>query len=400
MSKNPGGLIKKIRRRFPAARGCTPPLRARWLTDLTQWGLLVICFGFLLGLTSCYGVTPRPTPPEAQPEFKLETQMTKDQFAQAAKVQQMSEAVSDEYRLGPGDVLKFKAWHRPEISNDNIVVSPDGYISIIRLGLIKVEDKTLAEVTREITDKLSVLYEKPEINISIETYNNNKVFVLGRVTKPGVVNLPGPGTLLEALAMAGGLPAVQKDAFLTRCSIIRGKDRVIWIDLQELLHKGNMRLNARLQNKDIVFIPEGEDQLIYVMGEVASPGAFKLRAQFTYLDAVMLAGGPTKEANLTKTYVLRFDSQTKQGTVKQIDLKKMLETGLFTENFVLEDNDVVYVAPRSMAKFNYAMNQILPALAVLNLAAGTVTSVRSVFQPVGGISGSGGVAVSPSAPSK
>lgn len=398
MRKKGEGFIRAIGRLFAARRSFTPsPRSSRWLTDISIWGLILLCLGPLVGLTSCYGVTPKPTPPQAQPEFTLETQMTKDQFAQPALVNQLSNKVSDEYRLGPGDVLKFKVWHRPEISNDSIVVSPDGYIPIIRLGLIKVEGKTLEELTKEITEKLSVLYEKPEINISVEVYNNNKVFVLGKVTKPGVVNLPGPGTLLEALAMAGGLPANQKDAFLTRCSIIRGKDHVIWIDLQELLHKGNMRLNARLQNKDIVFIPEGEDQLIYVMGEVTSPGAFKLRAQFTYFDAVMLAGGPTKEANLVKTYVIRFDSQKKQGTVKQVDLKKMLETGMFIENFVLQDNDVVYLAPRWLAKFNYAMTQILPSLAVLNLAAGTVTNFRGLFQPIGGSSsGSGGVAVSPS----
>ncbi|MGQ9919935.1 MAG: SLBB domain-containing protein [Desulfobacca sp.] len=350
-----------------------------------------LVLGFLCPffLAACgYIVSPKPNVKVVQnDQFALETQMPAEQFAKAETVKNLSEKIKDEYRLGPGDILRFNVWHRPEISNNNIVVSPDGYISIMRLGLIKVEGKTLAEVTKEITDKLSVLYERPEVNISIEKYNNNKVFVLGRVTSPGVVNLPGPGTLLEALAMAGGLPVLQKEAFLTRCSIIRGKDTVIWIDLQELLNKGNMSLNARLQNRDIVFIPESADQLVYVMGEVARPGALRLTAQFSYLDAIMQCGGPTKDANLRKTYLVRFDG--KKGTVKQIDIKKMVESGMITENYILKDNDVIYVAPTGMAKFNYAMQQILPSLAVLNLATGTVQGIRGMVSP------SAGVAVNP-----
>jgi len=355
--------------------------------SLILWALVLLS---PLVLAGCgYIMSPKPTV-HAVPDkdkFSLETQMPEEQFAKAEVVKKLSDEVKDEYRLGPGDVLRFKVWHRPEISNDNIIVSPDGYISIMRLGLIKVEGKTLAEVTKDITERLSVLYEKPEINISIEKYNNNKVFVLGRVTSPGVVNLPGPGTLLEALAMAGGLPVLQKDAFLTRCSIIRGKDTVIWIDLQELLNKGNMSLNARLQNRDIVFIPESADQLVYVMGEVARPGALRLTAQFSYLDAIMQCGGPTKDANLRKTYLVRFDG--KKGEVKQIDIKKMVQTGQLTENYILKDNDVIYVAPTGMAKFNYAMQQILPSLAVLNLATGTVQGIRGMVSP------SAGVAVNP-----
>jgi polysaccharide export outer membrane protein len=347
-------------------------------------GLWCLCLVSPLLLSSCAHMSPKPTPAvQDQATFNLESQMTEDQFAKANEVQKLSEKVGGEYRLGPGDVLRFKVWHRPEVSNENMIVSPDGNISIIRIGMIKVEGKTLAEVNKEITEKLSVLYEKPEINISIEKFNNNKVFVLGRVTSPGVVNLPGPGTLLEALAMAGGLPVLQKDAFLTRCSIIRGKDKVIWIDLQELLHKGNMSLNARLQNRDIVFIPESADQLVYVMGEVAHPGALRLTAQFSYLDAIMQCGGPTRDANLKKTYLVRFDG--KKGDVRQVDIKKMIETGMLTENYILKDNDVIYVAPAGLAKFNYAVQQILPSLAVLNLATGTVQGIRGLMTPTAGI---------------
>ena len=73
--------------------------------------------------------------------------------------------------------------------------------------------------------------------------------------------------------------------------IVRGKDTVIWIDLRDLLENGNMMLNARLKNGDFIFIPQSQDQIAYVLGQVRSPGVLVLRSQMTILDAVMSAGG-------------------------------------------------------------------------------------------------------------
>lgn len=141
---------------------------------------------------------------------------------------------------------------------------------------------------------------------------------------------------------------------------------MIWVDLRELLHNGNMALNARIKNNDVIFIPESQDELLYVMGEVHNPGAFQISPQMTFLDAVMMAGGPTKEADLEKTYILRFDGQTQ--AIKEINLEAMLKDGSLHHNVQLQDNDVIFVAETGMSKFNYALNQVLPFLQVLSLS--------------------------------
>lgn len=340
-----------------------------------------LLLGLILGQTAC---APYPTVSKKeqvqQAGFAVEPPKNADVFASTETVANFSNSVPDAYLLGPGDLLKLSVWNRKDVSRDGIVVGPDGSITVERIGIVAVGGRTVADVTAEIAGKLSRLYERPEVTLSVEKYNNNKAFVLGRVTNPGVVNFPGKGSLLEALALAGGLPVLQKDAFLTKCSIIRGKDTIIWIDLRELLTNGNVALNAKLQNNDIVFIPESEDELIYVMGEVKTPGAVRLKSKLTFMDALMLSGGPTKEAGLSDAYLIRFENG--QGTVVRVDIATMLNKADLSRNYLLRDNDIVYIAPSGMSNFQYAMQQLIPAFQVLQMGTSVIDMGSSIHNRI------------------
>lgn len=333
-------------------------------------------------LSGCLGLTPNPTPKD---EAALDTttapfttsplKKTKT-FASLEVIRKFSENRSSKYLMGPGDVLSIKVWRRPELNNEGTVVSPDGTISLARIGLIDVNKKTLEEVTGEVSEKLARLYDSPEVHITISEYNNNKAFVLGRVTKPGVVRFPGNGTLLEALALAGGLPYQGKETFLTKCAIIRGNDLVIWIDLMDLLQNGNMTLNCAIQNNDVIFIPAAEEAMVYVMGEVVTPGVIQIRPGINIVDAIMRAGGFTNHANLEEVYLIRRG--TPQGTVREINLSSMIENAEFTENFALQDEDIIYLSPKGLHKFRYLMEEILPAFQVLFLTNSALTDYEII----------------------
>ena len=335
----------------------------------TYFTILFLC-ACMVAPGACAHREISPPPPELVQTFTTEPAKQKDHFAAPEKIKALANNTPSEYLLGPGDELALQVWNRPDISNEKIIVGPDGVINILRVGPLKVTGRTRNDVTGEIIRKLSAFYEKPEVTLAVTTYNNNKAFVLGRVENPGVVKFPGSGTLLEALSLAGGLPVRQSEAFLTKCAIIRGKDQIIWIDLRELLNDGNMALNAPILNNDVIFIPESEDELVYIMGEVKVPGAVKLKTRLTYLDALMLAGGPTEDANTTETYLVRFDG--KNGVARQIDLKKMLSQADMSDNFMLQDNDIIYIARSGLSDFNYVLRQVLPALQVIDLTTNTL----------------------------
>jgi polysaccharide biosynthesis/export protein len=195
-------------------------------------------------------------------------------------------------------------------------------------------------------------------------FNNNKAYVLGRVANPGAVHFHGPGTVLEALALAGGLPADTQKSFLSRCMIVRGNEMVVWIDLRELLEGGNMALNARLQNGDVIYIPQSEDSVAYVMGQVLTPGVLLLRSEMTVLDALMNAGGVTTNADPEQIYLVR--TQQEGGVVEQIDLNAFVARGDLRKNHVLREGDILYVGERGISRFNYFMTQLLPAMKAID----------------------------------
>ncbi len=330
--------------------------------------LAIICAAMqLLLLAACGSISPRETTQYAPPEkeFKADIPKKTQEFAKPSTIRDLTPIEQFRYRLGPGDILSVQVWRRPELSQENIMVSPDGNIAIPRIGNMNVLNRTPAEIQELITTRLEVLYIKPEITVRVQEFHNNKAFVLGRVTKPGVVNFPGRGTLLEALALAGGLPYQGKETFLTKCAIIRGNDIVIWIDLQDLLKNGNMALNASIMNNDVIFIPEAEDEMIYVMGEVITPGAIQLKSSMNVLKAIMLAGGMNKHANPEKIFIIR--QQDLKGNVIRVNLKNLLEKGDFAKNYTLMPEDIVFVSPSGMAKFNYTLEKLIPTLQVLNL---------------------------------
>jgi polysaccharide export outer membrane protein len=221
-----------------------------------------------------------------------------------------------------------------------------------------------------VLSKLSELYSDPEITLTVRVYNNNKAYVLGRVAQPGVVRFTGPGTLIEAISQAGGIPATPGvEPLMTECSIIRGKGQIIWIDLQELLNEGNVSLNARIRTNDLIYVPPAKQVMVYVMGEVRSPRPIPLRKEMTLMDALMLAGGPHEDAKLNKAYIIRWDDSI--SVVQPVDLKRLLEKGDMSQNILMEPNDILFLPERGIATFNYYLRQISPTLRIINLADNT-----------------------------
>ena len=336
------------------------------ITIVLGWSLMALI------MNACGDISPMPTRVPAPPEreFSIELPKKNQKFATNEQIDAIRPQEAYQYRIGPGDLVNIKVWRRPELSQENIMVSPDGLIAIPRIGNINVKNFTPDEVQKLVTEKLEVLYIKPEVTIGLKEFHNNKAFVLGRVSKPGVINFPGNGTLLEGLALAGGVPDHGK---MTRCSIIRGNNSVIWIDLQDLLKNGNMSLNAPIRNNDVIFIPELNDEVVYVMGEVNSPGAIPLKDGMNVLKAIMTAGGINKKANPEKVFIVR--QQDVKGDVITIDLNKMIAHANFSQNFTLLPNDIIYISATGMAKFNYTLEKLTPSLQFLSVGTSIAESL-------------------------
>ncbi len=276
---------------------------------------------------------------------------------------------TSDYRLGPGDVLSITVVGQSSL-NGTYTVGPDGIFSFPLLGPVEAATHTRRETAASLEVGLDEFFKnRLSVNIAVTHYENNKVFVLGRVEQPGFVKLTGEGTLLQVLAEAGGLPVREFRSFLARCAIIRGRDEIIWIDLIDLLQHGNIALNAPLQNGDVVFIPDSEDTTVFVMGEVESPGAVPIKVRLLLSQALAQAGGPTEDADLRKVYLVRAADE---GEVKRpilINFAHIIETGDFSTNFALEGGDILFVARSGIGDIDYHLRKLVPGLQGLALGA-------------------------------
>jgi polysaccharide export outer membrane protein len=272
------------------------------------------------------------------------------------------------YRLGAGDRLTVEVWGRPEVSGSH-VVGPDGRITMPLVGPVRLADTTREEAARDVRELLSSHYQRPSVVLRVDQYTANRVTVLGRVQNPGTIQFEEQPTLLEALARAGSLPVIDKEATLTRAAVFRGREQVVWVDLRQLLNRVNPAYNIRLRPGDLIYIPDSSDTMVYVLGAVHRPGAYRLTPDMALLDALAQAGGPTEDGDPSGITLYRPERQAIQGTPLQA-----LVTGERLVNFSLDEGDVIYVEKRGIAKTGYVLRQLLPGLTFMTLGLAATTS--------------------------
>lgn len=267
------------------------------------------------------------------------------------------------FRLGAGDVVSLQVWGRPELSGRH-TVGPDGVISVPLVGPTPVAQLTREEAARQVQRSLGRLYVDPSVQFAVEQYVSNRVTVLGRVQNPGQLSFDHSPTLLEALSKAGALPVIDKQATLTRCAIFRGREKMIWVDLKRLLNGGQVQLNLRLKPGDLVYIPDSADTMVYVLGAVHRPGAYRLTPDMSVMDALATAGGPNDDAQPQEIGVYR----PARKAVERISLQNLMDARQRV-NFALEEGDVIFVPKSGIAEFGYVMRQLAPGLSLLTIGA-------------------------------
>jgi polysaccharide export outer membrane protein len=260
------------------------------------------------------------------------------------------------YTLGEGDEISLDVWMHPELSGKH-VVGPDGKITVPVAGVLALSQLTREDAQAAVLKALSRFYTDLSVTLRVDRYTSFRIYILGRVSTPGAVQFESQPTLLDVVTKAGALPigGIGADkAGLGRCAIIR-KDQMIWVDLKALVSQGNLSLNIHLSRNDIVYMPDAGDQLVYVLGEVRTPGAFRLTPDMSFLDAFTLAGGLGPDASPEKIEVVRSTT----GAHREIAFKDLLSSSPKT-NVSLEEGDIIYVPQRRLAKFGYVLQKASP----------------------------------------
>lgn len=113
-------------------------------------------------------------------------------------------AVPADYLIGPEDVLGIVYWREAELTGD-VTVRPDGRITLAVIGEMVAAGLRPEQLQQQIQEKAKTYVQEPNVAVVVREVNSRKIFVTGRVTTPGAYALKGPLTVMQALALAGGI---------------------------------------------------------------------------------------------------------------------------------------------------------------------------------------------------
>jgi polysaccharide export outer membrane protein len=180
------------------------------------------------------------------------------------------------YKLQPSDVIDIEYVYTPEY-NQTATIAPDGTVRLKLLGSVKLAGLTLDEATATVLDKASVPLNKPELTLTLKDYVKPHFTISGQVERPGIYDMHGSVTFLQAIAMSGGVKdfSKQKQVILVRkTSSELAEVRVI--NLSKLSTADGVKEDFALRPDDMLLVPKNRLGKVEPYVRVASMGLTSL----------------------------------------------------------------------------------------------------------------------------
>jgi polysaccharide export outer membrane protein len=279
------------------------------------------------------------------------------------------------YRVGPGDVLQIVVWDHPELAaalgqptqtsrpSDAIpgfLIDESGDVQFPYAGTVHVAGKDVTTIQREIHQRLSKVYQKPEVTVRVASFRNSQVMVDGEVRTPGTQSVTDvPMSLTNAIGLSGGFTST---ADRSRVDLVRD-NRTYALNVDELIRHGHNPSDIYLKPGDLVRVPAREDSGVYVMGEVNKPATvLPLRNGSLTLSQAISDGGSfdSNTAAAQQLFVIR-GSTSDSPQIYHLDATSPVAM-LLANQFELQPKDIVYVGQGGLVRFNRVLNLLLPAI--------------------------------------
>jgi polysaccharide biosynthesis/export protein len=286
------------------------------------------------------------------------------QTTTTASVEQAKAACGEEirstYLLGPDDQLEISGPELTDASNKPLRIDGEGEIQVPLVGRVHVAGMTVQQTEQELNKRLSTYIKRPQVVVNVAEVRSQPVSVLGAVNTPGVHQVQGHKTLLEMLALAGGVrPDAGYRVRITRehqwgCIPLSGaapdasgKFNVAEVNLKEIMEAKNPEENIQILPHDVISVPKAE--MVYVIGEVKRSGGFVLgeHHSMSVLQALSLAEGLNVGADPRHARILRLKREADQREELPVNVKDVL-TGK-TADMALLGDDILFI-PGSAGK--------------------------------------------------
>ena len=158
------------------------------------------------------------------------------------------------YRLGAEDIMLVSVWKDEQLTRE-VVVRPDGMFSFPLVGDIQAEDRTVEDIRGDLAKRLTKYIPNPNVSVAVTKVISYKVYVVGRVNKPGEYLIGHYTDVLQALSLAGGLTPFAAENDIKVMRRVRKEQYAIPFRYGDLRKGRDLEQNIILQRGDVVMVP-------------------------------------------------------------------------------------------------------------------------------------------------
>ena len=288
------------------------------------------------------------------------------------------------YKIGVGDKLLIYVYGETERLSSVIAfgkainpiyekyVRDDGTIFYPNAGVLKVDGKTVEEVRKDLTSKLSVVLNNPQIDVSITEYNSQKIIVSGVFQSPGSYFIETvPKTLAQVVSSAN--PFEDRNANMIQgdlTSLKLTRDGSIYdIDYEYLSRNSQLLNNIYLKDGDVIHLSDSSLKNVFVLGEAQEPKTIRLNRRNLPLSSVLgqAKGLDNAYAKNSSVYIFRPSDADNQPRIFRIDMTS--PSGyLLADKFEVNSRDIVYIGTKNVTIWSRIFKQLIPITTLINSA--------------------------------
>lgn len=277
----------------------------------------------------------------------------------------------NEYRIAQGDILSIVLVGYPDMAAagaNGYPVDQQGFVQFPLVGRVKASGMSVPQFTATLQSKLQRYLKYSDPQVKIINYRGNKFFIDGEVTKPGEFAIEdAPVSLYSAISMAGGATA-KGDA---NSLVLNRKGRNYNIGLQALKQIGSSGNQIYLQDGDSIHVNSQSRNTVYVLGEFGQVKPVPILEQGLSLAQVVgeSQGLNSFTANAAKIYVVRDNPGYQLTNIYYVNMQTITNLAL-ANRFEMHPNDIVYVDPTGLTRWNRVLNSLLPSSTAIRSLAG------------------------------
>ena len=172
----------------------------------------------------------------------------------ACAVEQPSPLLPAGYKLRPGDTLQVSVWKETDLQSE-VLIRPDGGLSFPLAGELQAADHTVAELTSMIEARIRKYVPDAVVTVAVKSAAGNRVYVIGKVNRPGDFPLTGPIDVMQALSLAGGATPFADTNGIRVLRRAGDRQTTLAFRYSDIAHGRKLGQNILLQSGDTVVVP-------------------------------------------------------------------------------------------------------------------------------------------------